>query len=220
MKLPLHFCLVSALALSGCGESPSEKVDTTLPDQSTLKSPSPAAERSEAAIEQTLSISLDDAIEFSDPANCEPSPALARVFDRVLAYDESSGRYQTGGNITLAGISAAMSPSLKVTQQNSDGLRMTEYESSVRIPPGGRWHGLKMSRIVVSHLDVEDSDDSDVRSINFLESPETVRRVLNKRGFGIPAPPDYRQLEDGVCGGSMQVVAIPGGAALQCGYGC
>ena len=32
--------------------------------------------------------------------------------------------------------------------------------------------------------------------------------------------PDYAELHDEACGGSMQVEAISGGAALSCGWGC
>ena len=111
-------------------------------------------------------------------------------------------------------------PRLKVTRSEIDGLRVIDYKSTLDLPAGARWHGLRVSRLVVAHSDVFESDDQDVTSINFAEDPATVQRVLGRHGISVPLAPAYREIDGGACGGSMQIAAIPGGAALHCGYGC
>jgi hypothetical protein len=88
------------------------------------------------------------------------------------------------------------------------------------LPAGARWHGLRVSRLVVTHLDVDESDDQDQTDIVFAETPATVRRVLGEHGFDVPLAPAYRELDDNACGGSMRIETAPGGAALSCGFGC
>ncbi len=204
-----------ALLLAACGNDASRSAGNASPDQPpAAQAPSNAAATAPAAIE------LGAAIAFSNPAQCEPSPALRRVLDRMLVRDEARGNFRTGGTVSLAGLDRPLTPRLKVTPSTQEGLRMIDYESSLQLPDGARWHGLRISRLVVAYLDVDESDDQEQRSIDFLEPPATVLRVLNQRGFNVPAAPRYSELHDDACGGSMQVVAIPGGAALQCGYGC
>lgn len=208
--------LVIALALANCGQEEVDRVDTTLPGNDTAGAQ--ASIRNEIAAAPP--IDLDGVLTFADPAQCVPTPAFRRLLERMLVYDESADRYRVGGSVSLPGIGQALSPELAVTRIDEEDLQAVRYVSSLRMPGEARWHGLRVSRLVSTYVDVFESDDADLRAINFLESPEEVRRVLAARGFGAPLSPDYRELEDEVCGGAMQIVAIPGGSALQCSFGC
>ena len=207
--------ILAASLLAACGDEASRSAGNAPADQ-----PRATQAQSNAAAADPAPIDLGAAIAFSNPAQCEPSPTLRRALDLMLVHDEARGSFRTGGTVSLAGLDRPLTPRLTVTPSTQEGLRMIEYESSLQLPEGARWHGLRISRLVVSYLDVDESDDQEQTAIDFLEPPATVLRVLNQRGFNVRAAPGYSELDDHACGGSMQVVAIPGGAALQCVYGC
>ena len=165
-------------------------------------------------------INLDNALVFANAAQCEAAPALRRALDRMLVHDEGTDSWRVGGAATLSGIGGPLVPRLRVERSEVDGLRVIDYQSTLDLPAGARWRGLRVSRLVVTHLDVFESDDQDETAIHFAEPPATVQRVLSRHGMSVPLAPAYRELDDGACGGAMQIAAIPGGAALTCGYGC
>ena len=204
------------LLLAGCGQRGPGANQTAAPAQPANQ----AAAAQDKAAAAPAEVNLDSALRFTDAAQCRPAPELRRALDRMLVHDEATDSWRVGGAVTLAGLDGPLTPRLEVTRSTQDGLRMIDYQSSLDLPAGARWHGLRVRRLVVTHLDVFESDDQDQTDITFAETPATVRRVLGEHGFDVPLHPAYRELDDGACGGAMQIVAIPGGAALQCGYGC
>ena len=203
------------LALAGCDGSTAESNDVAAPG-ATANAAAPTRNQAAAA---PANINLDDAMQFVEANQCRAGPELRRALDRMLIYDEATNTRRVGG-VTLAGLEGPMVPLLEINPSTQEGLRMVEYKSTLDLPPGARWHGLRLRRLVVTHLDVDESDDQDQTDFVFAETPATVRRVLGEHGFDVPLAPAYRELEDGACGGAMAIEAVPGGAALQCGYGC
>ena len=218
MRRSLFIPIAASLFLAGCNEASDDNVDPALRERTAATQTQPKAHQPSPGA--PAAISLDRALTFADPAQCRPSPELRRVLERMLVRDEARGDFRIGGAVSLAGLEGSLMPRLTVTPSTQDGLRMIDYQSSLQLPNGSRWHGLRVSRIAVTYLEVDESDDQEQTSIDFLEPPATVRRFLNQREFNVPVAPGYSELHDHACGGAMQIVTIAGGAALQCGYGC
>ncbi len=207
---------MAVLLLAGCGDGDPATNGSAV----TSRSANTAASAQNQAAAAPANVNLDNALQFTDAAQCRAGPELRRALDRMLVADDATGSWRVGGPVTLAGLEGPLTPGLEITRSTQDGLRMIEYKSTLQLPAGARWHGLRVSRLVVTHLDVDESDDQDQTDIDFAETPATVRRVLGEHGFDVPLAPAYRELDDDACGGAMRIETIPGGAALSCGYGC
>ena len=102
----------------------------------------------------------------------------------------------------------------------TDADRQTVQDAAIRFPAATTWHGLKLSRVTTHRVIAPESDGSYARSVSFLEPADKVQKTLARLGFGAPLEPGDALLDDGACGGSAQVVALNGGSALTCSWGC
>ena len=159
---------------------------------------------------------VSDALTFSNAGQCEFGGEAERAFKALLS--ERDGEWTTGGPVTLGALT--LTPKLEVERSTDDGPGSARYYAYARAPDGVRWNGLTLSRIVHSLNLPAESDSQEERSITFRDDPDRVQRVLRDLGVTVPVGEDYRALEDGACGGSMQIKAIPGGSALVCQWGC
>ena len=160
---------------------------------------------------------LSDALAFSNPGQCEFGGEGDRAFGALLS--RQGGEWGTDGLVRLGALT--LTPKLEVKRSvGDDGMESTSYYSTARAPDGVLWNGLKLSRLVHSLNLPAESDSLEERSITFVEDPHRVGRVLRDLGVSVPVGDGYRELEDGACGGSMQVKAIPGGSAMVCQWGC
>ena len=164
-------------------------------------------------------LNLDAELSFSDAANCKASPKLDATFEKMLSRASNSDKF-TSRPIVLGQSGLRLSPVFKSTMDSGENQGAMTSEASVRLPQSTFWHGLRVSRLIASYYDVPDSDGSYTRKITFIETTGRVREALNQSGFKLPASPKSAELDDGVCGGSMEIVPVPGGSALQCGWGC
>jgi len=210
--------LFLTLLLQSCGEARTDPVDTTLPETNQSVTHSPPANSAVAAPEP--GIDLGGFIAFANFSQCEAAPSFARVLQGLLRFDEATGSASAGPAIAVPGADAPVRPHLRTERANEQGLQMTEYEASLAMPVNATWHGLRVNRLVAAYLDVFESDDQNSTAIEFRESPARVQQVLAAHGMRVPLAPRFLELEDEACGGSMQIAQRPGGAALQCGYGC
>ena len=162
-------------------------------------------------------IDLSDAIAFSDPANCVASPELGRAYDDMLPTNDVDGPRKSK-SVTVG--SQVLRPQITDARSADDPVGMVATDASLRLPPGATWNGLSLSRLVASYRAPPETDSSYTRAMRFRATPEEVRTVLSNLAFNPPAPGGYSELKDEACGGSMEVLAVPGGTELRCSWGC
>lgn len=172
----------------------------------------PSAAPSEEA---ALPAALDGSLAFAGASDCKAGGTLEAVYKKL----DSAAELGSGKGITVR--LDAFSDPLGIEVKNSTAADGTETRHAwLRFPADTSWHGLKLSRVTSTSLIVPESDGSYTRTIDFLDEPDKVRATLARLGFGAPRSPDYAELHDDACGGSMQIVAVAGGAALSCSWGC
>lgn len=162
-----------------------------------------------------MPVALDGSLKFGSPSQCAATGALEAIYKKLDAAAElGSGR---GMTVKLDAWDAPLSLTAKSTT-DKDGIETSD--AWVKFPEATSWHGLSLSRVTVQTVTVPDSDGSYTRTVNFLESPDKVQKTLARLGFGAPKAPDFAELTDDACGGGMQIVALDGGSALSCSWGC
>lgn len=162
-----------------------------------------------------MPVALDGSLKFASPSQCAATGALEAIYKKLDAAAElGSGR---GMTVKLD----AWDTPLELTARKVTGKDGIETgDAWVKFPEATSWHGLKLNRVTVRTIMVPDSDGSYSRTVNFLESPDKVQKTLARLGFGAPKAPDFAELTDDACGGSMQIIALDGGSALSCSWGC
>lgn len=170
------------------------------------------------ATQESSPVALEDDLRFSDPANCQVSATTEGLFNRILTPPNGDIANISGKSIQVGTDRIDVTPVLSKAAGDSEGE--TVFEGVAHVPQPATWHGLRVSSMAASLYVVPEADSTYTRQIRLLDDPDTVRLTLNKLGFNIPQPPDYSELHDDSCGGSMQVVEIARGSALQCSWGC
>ena len=181
-----------------------------------------AAEATDAAVaiatpteEAPPPVALDGSLTFAAANNCQAAQTLETVYKKLDAAGElGSGR---GMTVTLGGFEKPLAIEAKKT---TDAEGIETRSASVRFPANTTWHGLKLSRLTTTTTIVPESDGGYTRTVNFVESPDKVLKTLSRLGFAAPKEPDYKELTDDACGGSMAITSINGGATLSCSWGC
>lgn len=162
-------------------------------------------------------IDLTASLQFSSPAQCTAADALDRVYDKLDTAMENGA---SGLSIKLDAFPSGL-PLRASKSTDAEGIHTARAE--VRFPEHTMWHGLRLSRITTEIYAPPDTDSSYSRILTFFDTPEQVQRTFNDMGVPVELDPGFSELSepDGSgCGGSMQIVAIAGGAALSCGWGC
>lgn len=162
-----------------------------------------------------LPAALDGSLAFSSPSNCTAGKTLEAVYKKL----DSAAELGSGKGITVR-LDAFDNPLALEVKNKTDADGIETKHAWLRFPEGTTWHGLKLSRVTTTTTIVPESDGGYERTITFLDEPDKVRATLARLGFGAPRAPDYAELSDDACGGSMQIVAVSGGSALMCNWGC
>jgi hypothetical protein len=210
--------LLLTFLLQSCGEARTNAVDTTQPETNREATSSPVANNAIAAPDP--GIDLGGFIAFANFSQCEATPSFGRVINGLLRFDQETGTASVGPAVAVPGADTPIRPRLRTQHSTDEGLQMTEYEAALAMPANATWHGLRVSRLVGTYLNVSESDDQTSTAIEFRETPARVQQVLAAHGMRVPLAPHYLELHDEACGGAMQIAQRSGGAALQCGYGC
>jgi hypothetical protein len=163
-------------------------------------------------------LALEDDLRFGDPSNCQASATTEALFNRILTPPNGDVGNIASRSIRVGGKRIEVTPVLTKTAGENEGERV--FEGVANVPQPATWHGLHVRGISASLYAVPEAGSTYTRQIRFLDDPDTARAALNKLGFNIPRSPEYAELHDDSCGGSMQVVAAAGGSALQCSWGC
>lgn len=165
--------------------------------------------------EAPLPAALDGSLAFTAASDCKAGGTLEAIYKKL----DSAADLGSGKGITVR-LDAFPDP-LGIEVKNNTDADGTETKFAwLRFPANTTWHGLKLSRVTSTSVIVPESDGSYTRTINFLDQPDKVRSTLARLGFGAPRAPDYAELHDDACGGSMQILAVNGGSALSCSWGC
>ena len=165
--------------------------------------------------EAALPAALDGSLAYAAASNCKAAGALEAIYKKL----DSAADLGSGKGITVK-LDAFDNPLALNVKNSTDADGVETKHAWLRFPEGTTWHGLKLSRLTTTTTIVPESDGGYARTITFLEQPDKVRITLSRLGLGAPRAPDYAQLSDAGCGGSMQITAIVGGSALVCNWGC
>lgn len=179
-----------------------------------LPAPTPTAS---AVVTQAPAMLLDDTIQFANAANCEASKGTEALFNNILTPPQGDVANIRAKPIRVGPDRVEIIPAFsKKAGEGSD----TVYESVATFPQPATWHGLRITGVSASLYVIPEADSTYTRQIRFKEDPGALRAALNRQGFNLPRAPAYAELQDDACGGSMQIVDMPEGSALQCSWGC
>lgn len=161
-----------------------------------------------------VAVALDDALAFREPAQCVAGPALEQFFADL---DGRSDAKNVRPDPKLGSVPFAAS-----TSRRTDGREVLTVIVSAHPLRPTSWHGLRLQRISTMSRQIPESDSTYARTIALAEHPATVLRTLNRLGFATRMAPGHSRLSSAgdECGGAMQVMAVAGGAALHCDWGC
>ena len=162
-----------------------------------------------------LPVALDGTLRYAAPDQCTAGPVLAAMYKKL----DAAMALGSGKGVTIK-LDAWDEPLGVWAKSVTDQTGMTAQDGAMKFPAATTWHGLRLSRISTQRLSPAEADSSYKRSISFLEPADKVQKTLARLGFGAPKEPEYSQLSDQTCGGSMQVVSLNGGSALTCSWGC
>jgi hypothetical protein len=162
-----------------------------------------------------VQVDLDPALRFADPARCEPGPALTAILGQMTRLDPVTFEAGPPGPITVPGVAQPIAARFRRDRTVEENVDIRDV--TVEIDLNGRWHGLRVVRLV-RHFG-EESDNSSI-GIYFAEPPERVRRVLRRAGFRLGDIGMWREVEgiDGI-GMVVTVARVEDGAALICAVG-
>jgi hypothetical protein len=169
-----------------------------------------------AALPQTVRV--DSFLEFKNPANCEAGPSLDKIFEKMLPVSSSAGPVLRPSPVSIG--SLRLLPQVQDVATNDAEAGTVAKRVTVRFPAGTAWHDLLLGRLIVSYYAPPDTDSNYTRAITFLAPQDRVRSVLQAAGFKPPARGGYSELTDETCGGSMELIPVPGGTELRCSWGC
>lgn len=203
---------VALYALRETASAPPQENKPALPRQEAAPAaPQPVMQGETALI-------LDDDLQFADPANCKAAPATDALFNRVLTPPNGDVANISSRPIRVGSGQVEVRPTLTKTAGENEGEQI--YEGAADFPQPATWHGLHVRGITASLYVVPEAGSAYTRQIRFMDDPQVARTALGRLGFNIPNGDGYAELHDDSCGGSMQIVEIGGGSALQCSWGC
>jgi hypothetical protein len=194
-------------AFSGARPAPA-KTEEFIPQTTPGPSATPTMAKAPAAID------LNETLRFASPSECKAGDTLERIFAK---FDTAMEKGSRGLLVQLDAFPNGLPVS---AQSNTDHEGGHSASAEIKFPAGTTWHGLRLSRLTAERISPPESDSTYGRTLNFLEPASKVQKTLNAMGFDVKRAPDYVELADDVCGGSMQIVPLPGGSALTCGWGC
>jgi len=158
-------------------------------------------------------VNLDGILQFSDPSECEMTPATAALFNNLMIFDPPEYVGRRGPAVTIPGFENAIAPTFTRTVDTSEGRNLRDNEATLDIP--GTWQGLRISKIRVRAMEQSSFWEQQIR---FLEPAPRVRARLNEMGFDLPAVGEFREFTGAdVASVGMGIEEIPGGSALYCG---
>jgi hypothetical protein len=163
------------------------------PSATTAAKPGPAQPRD-----------LSSLLRFEDPATCETNETLTSIFETLEKWNPAAP--ETRRPVQVPGFAQPIMP----TQ-----LRRTsavETSSETILPLHGEWLGLKVTSLAVDAAEESDNISDEIR---FSDSPARVRAALNRHGFNLPVPGEWRPTNPEF--GSIAVLEADGGSALACG---
>lgn len=147
---------------------------------------------------------LSALLRFEDPATCVTNETLSSIFATLLKWNPAAP--ETGRAVRVPGLAQRIMP----TQRRTTSAE--ENRSETILPLSGEWHGLRVTSLAV---DAAEASDAISQEIRFSDSPAQVRAVLNRHGFDLPVPGEYRRTHPEF--GSIMVMEVEGGSALACG---
>lgn len=147
---------------------------------------------------------LSSLLRFEDPANCHKNETLSSIFETLLKWDPATP--ETARAVQVPGIAEPITP----TQLRTKTAEEDRFETI--LPLSGVWHGLKVTSLAVDAVEGSDNISDEIR---FSDSAAHVRAVLNRHGFDLPAPDEWRRYNPEY--GSIMVGEVDGGSALACG---
>ena len=165
--------------------------------------------------EAAMPVALDGTLQYAAAEQCTAGPVLAAIYKKL----DAAMALGSGKGVTVK-LDAWDEPLGVWAKSVTDQTGLTTQESAMKFPAASTWHGLRLSRLTSRRLSPAESETTYIRSISFLEPADKVQKTLARLGFGAAREPEYSQLSDQTCGGLMQVVALNGGSALTCSWGC
>lgn len=165
----------------------------TAPSATAASKPSPSQPRDLSAL-----------LRFEDPATCKDNETLASIFETLLKWNPASP--ETGRAVQVPGFAQPIMP----TQLRRTNPPERSYETV--LPLHGKWLGLNVTSLAV---DATEQSDNIADQIRFSDSPARVRAVLNRHGFDLPVPGEFRRTNPEF--GSIMILEVEGGSALSCG---
>ena len=217
MRYEISAALIMLSVISACsdGNTSQAAVDTTLPEVTPKKEET--GRNSSAEIGSISAKEYGKDILFENASMCVFDKATTDAMEKMLEWDWENLKASHASSVTIG----AQRLPVRVKEETDQTFANSRIiESSVRFPDNSKWNGLELSRLIVGVGYYPESDGYNSRGISFLNSPTEVQDALGEQGIYLPIAPDYLSIDDGGCGGSIQIQSLDGGAAVSCGFGC
>ena len=147
--------------------------------------------------------------------DCQFGEPLASIFARMTIIDPRTGESRPGNPIEVPGFAEPLIPTFERAVIGTDHGEEKPVTAELAIP--GIWRGL---RIAALHLFYLEESDVSSREVLFLEPPERVLDLLNRRGFALGVLGQGRRVDDGqLIETWISVDHDPRGARLRCATG-
>ncbi len=147
--------------------------------------------------------------------DCRFGEPLASIFGRMAVIDPRTGESRRGDPIAVPGFAEPIRPTFERAVIGTDHGEEKQVTAELAIP--GSWQGLRVAGLRLFYL--EESDVSS-REVRFLEPPDRVLALLNRRGFALGTIGHGRRTDDGqLIETWISLNDDPGGALLRCATG-
>lgn len=153
---------------------------------------------------QVIERDLSAILRFREPSRCDYAEPLTSIFN-ALGQAWPAAKTGKPRAIPVPGFKGGITPTLRET---TDPRYTVEIERSLAIR--GTWHGLHVTRLVVTAPDASDFISEQIR---FKEHPDYVRGILNRHGFKLPPPGIWRDITRDI---STAIESADGETVLIC----
>jgi hypothetical protein len=203
--------VVAALALAACGDRSAGEESAPAPSSEARAVAKPAGGTPPAPAPPGPDL---DAVLALTP-DCRFGEPLASIFGRMTIIDPRTGESRRGNPIEVPGFAEPIRPTFERAVIGTDHGEEKHVSAELAIP--GSWQGMRVSELRLFYL--EESHVSS-REVRFLEPPERVLDLLNRRGFALGAIGHGRSTDDGqLIDTRISLDRDPGGALLRCSTG-
>jgi len=148
---------------------------------------------------------LESLLAFANPRLCEPTKGFDDLLGRLMRVSGNPD------NPTVVAVDPVVPAALQ-RQFGKGRLSQDGNYYAVTVPVTGTWHGLKLRAIEAQQI----MESEGGFAMHFEATPQQVRAVLNRLGFGLGNAMSVYRDPDDIMGVSIEIGRVGNRAVLTC----